>query len=128
RTSDTAILLSKNDIRAVKKLVFKVVHKTLSIQKMPTDFHSYDTDTVEFNIKLDGRPLGGKYLSSKYFTKEQLKQLISNLNVQKCDIKKGGITVDGKKCHINFTVTLDYKALLLLLQRGDDLDFVVGGK
>lgn len=25
-------------------------------------------------------------------------------------------------------VTLDYKALLLLLQRGDDLDFVVGGK
>ena len=25
-------------------------------------------------------------------------------------------------------VTLDYKALLLLLQRGDDLDFAVGGK
>lgn len=70
------------------KLVFKVVRKTLSIQKMPTDFHSYgvdlvsvlvwaireqclfspDTDTVEFNIKLDGRSLGGKYLSSKYFT------------------------------------------------------------
>ncbi|CAH3122835.1 unnamed protein product, partial [Pocillopora meandrina] len=68
-TNDTAILLSKNDIRAVEKLVFKVVHKTLSIQKMPTDFHSYDTDRVEFNIKLDGRPLGGKYLSSKYFTK-----------------------------------------------------------
>ena len=70
------------------KLVFKVVRKMLSIQKMPTDFHSYgvdlvsvivwaiweqrlfspDTDTVEFNIKLDGRPLGGKYFSSKYFT------------------------------------------------------------
>lgn len=37
------------------------------------------------------------------YSREQLKQLISNLNVQKCDIKKGGITVDGKKCHINFT-------------------------
>lgn len=79
RTSDTAVLLTKNEIRAVKKLVFKVVRKTLSIQKMDTDFHScgvdlasvlvwaireqrlYSADTMdmEFNIKLDGRPLGG---------------------------------------------------------------------
>ena len=79
RTSDTAVLLTKNEIRAVKKLVFKVVRTTLSIQKMDTDFHSCgvdlaavlvwaireqrlyssDTDTMEFNIKLDGRPLGG---------------------------------------------------------------------
>ena len=79
RTSDTAVLLTKNEIRAVKKLVFKVVRTTLSIQKMDTDFHScgvdlssvlvwaireqrlYSSDTVdmEFNIKLDGRPLGG---------------------------------------------------------------------
>ena len=81
RTGDTAVLLTKNEIRAVKKLVFKVVRTTLSIQKMNTDFHScgvdlasvlvwaireqrlYSSDitntNMEFNVKLDGRPLGG---------------------------------------------------------------------
>lgn len=78
------MLLTKNEIRAVKKLVFKVVRTTLftmHIQKMDTDFNAYgvdlgsvlvwvireqrllseDTsDTMEFNIKLDGRPLEGK--------------------------------------------------------------------
>lgn len=85
RSSDTAVLLSKNDIKAVKKIVFKVVRRTLSIQNMGTDFHacgvdlasvlvwaireqrlhSSDTEsnTMEFNIKLDGRPLGGKIYS-----------------------------------------------------------------
>ena len=78
-TSDTAVLLTKNDIRAVKKLVFKDVHTTISIQKTDTDFHScgvdlssvlvwaireqhlYSSETkdMEFNTKLDGRPLGG---------------------------------------------------------------------
>lgn len=83
RSSDTAVLLTKNEIKAVKKLVFKVVRTTMSIQKMNTDFHSCgvdlasvlvwaireqrlwssDTDTMEFNIKLDGHPLGGKIKS-----------------------------------------------------------------
>ena len=82
RSSDTAVL-TKNEIKAVKKLVFKVVRTTMSIQKMNTDFQSCgvdlasvlvwaireqrlwssDTDTMEFNIKLDGRPLGGKIKS-----------------------------------------------------------------
>ncbi|KAL9970998.1 hypothetical protein ACROYT_G023472 [Oculina patagonica] len=171
RSSDTAVLLSKNDIRAVKKLVFKVVRRTMSIQKMGTEFHSYgvdlasvlvwaireqrlfssDTDTMEFNIKLDGRPLGGKKqvaigivpmnfgnkspesalsvypvaIANCAEEREQITQLISNLNSQKAKIKKTGVMVDGKKYNINFTVTLDYKALLLLLQRGDDKDFVL---
>ena len=80
RTSDTAVLLTKTKIRKVKKVVFTVVRTTLSFQKMDTDFHSCsvdlapvlvwaireqrlcssDTDTIEFNIKLDGRPLGGR--------------------------------------------------------------------
>ena len=79
------MLLTKNEIKAVKKLVFKVVRTTMSIQKMNTEFHSCgvdlasvlvwaireqrlwssDTDTMEFNIKLDGRPLGGKIKSLK---------------------------------------------------------------
>ena len=73
--------MTKNEIRAVKKLVFKVVRTTLSIKKMDTDFHSCGvdlasvlvwaireqrlyspdiSDLMEFNIKLDGRSLGGK--------------------------------------------------------------------
>ena len=73
--------MTKNEIRAVKKLVFKVVRTTLSIKKMDTDFlscgvdlasvlvwaireqrlYSPDiSDLMEFNIKLDGRSLGGK--------------------------------------------------------------------
>ena len=79
RSSDTAVLLTKNEIKAVKKMVFSVVRQTLKIKKMNTDFHacsvdlssvlvwaireqclvSSDQETMEFNIKLDGRPLGG---------------------------------------------------------------------
>ena len=62
------MLLTKNEIKAVKKLVVKVVRTTVSIHKMYTDFHlckvdlasvlvraireqslwSSDTDTIEF--------------------------------------------------------------------------------
>ena len=80
RSEDTPVLLSKNNIKAVKKLVFTVVRKTLKIAKVgEADFdacdvdlrsvlvwaireqrlHSCDTEDKEFNIKLDGRPLGG---------------------------------------------------------------------
>lgn len=36
--------------------------------------------------------------------------------------------MDGKSYNIKFTVTLDYKALLLLLNKKDDEDFVLGGR
>ena len=81
RTDDTAVLLTKNEIRAVKRLVFNVVRTVLSIQKMDTDFHSCgvdlasvliwaireqrlyssDNDTMDFYIKRYGRPLGGNF-------------------------------------------------------------------
>lgn len=173
RSADTSLLLTKNEIKAVKKLVFKVVRKTMVIQKLPTDFQSCgvdlssvlvwaireqrlysDNDSLEFSIKLDRRPLGGRNqvavgLSPIDFEnkssesalsiypvaianckekRDQLIQLISNLNEQKRKIKKNGIIVDGKKCQVKFTVTLDYKALLLLLNKGDDEDFILGGK
>lgn len=38
------MLLTKNEIRAVKKLVFKVVRTTMHIQKMDTDFNAYGVD------------------------------------------------------------------------------------
>lgn len=67
-------------MKAVKKLIFSVVRKSLNIGKVDdVDFdacgvdlcgvlvwaireqrlYSGDKETMEFNIKLDGRPLGG---------------------------------------------------------------------
>ena len=75
------MLLTKNDITALKKLIFSIVRKTLRIQKIndanfeawdvnlssvlvwairEQRLYSQDTDNMEFNIKLDGRPLGGR--------------------------------------------------------------------
>lgn len=74
------MLLTKNEIKAVKKLVFTVIRRTLKISKIKdVDFdacdvdlqsvlvwaireqqlYGCDKDEMEFNIKLDGRPLGG---------------------------------------------------------------------
>ena len=81
RSSDTPVLLTKNEIKAAKKLLFSVVRKTMQVRKLNTDFHacgvdlssvlvwaireqhlhSSDTENLEFNIKLDGRPLGGMH-------------------------------------------------------------------
>ncbi|KAK3710762.1 hypothetical protein QZH41_005391 [Actinostola sp. cb2023] len=60
--------------------------------------------------------------------RSNLKSLIANLNSQKQKIKEEGILVDGKKYRCNFTVTMDYKALLLLLPKKDDENFMLGGK
>ena len=74
------MLLTKNEIKAVKKLVSTVVRRTLKISKVKeVGFDACDVDLqsvlvwaireqqlygcdkkeMEFNIKLDGRPLGG---------------------------------------------------------------------
>lgn len=60
--------------------------------------------------------------------RSNLKQLLENLNNQKDVIKKHGIWVDRKKYNISFTVTLDYKALLIILNKKYDEDFLLGGK
>ena len=81
------MLLTKNEIKAIKKVVFQAVRKTMKIEKVPdAEFeacdvnlhfvlvwaireqrlHSCDADNLEFNIKLDGRPLGGLYI--KWYT------------------------------------------------------------
>jgi len=91
--------------------------------------HSSDTDNMEFNVKLDGRPLGGRNqvavglvpinfackssesalsvypvaIANCKEKREQLVQLIKNLNEQKRQIKRNGIIVDGKKYQIKFT-------------------------
>ena len=74
------MLLTKNEIKAVKKLVFTVVRTTLQVSKVKDvvfdasgedlqsvlvwaireqQLHGCDKEEMEFNIKLDGRPLGG---------------------------------------------------------------------
>ena len=74
------MLLTKNEIKAVKRLVFTVIKRTLKISKVKdVDFEACDVDVqsalvwaireqqlyhcdkeeMEFNIKLDGQPLGG---------------------------------------------------------------------
>ena len=80
RAGDTPVLLTKNEIKALKKLVFSTVQKTFKIARVKdADFdawnvhlnsvlvwaireqhlHSCNSEDKEFNIKLDGRPLGG---------------------------------------------------------------------
>ena len=80
------MLLTKNEIKAVRKLVFTVIRKTMKIGRMQTEFDacsvdlssvlvwaireqcllSSDQENMEFNIKLDGRPLGGMVHNSIY--------------------------------------------------------------
>ncbi|KAK3703835.1 hypothetical protein QZH41_012447, partial [Actinostola sp. cb2023] len=57
-----------------------------------------------------------------------IKMLIARLNIEKRQIKANGLMVDGKKYNVNFKVTLDLKALLLLLVKEDDEDFKLGGR
>ena len=71
RAGDTPVLLTKNEIMALKKLVFSTVQKTFKITRVKdADFdawnvaireHSCNSEDKEFNIKLDGRPLGGVF-------------------------------------------------------------------
>lgn len=60
--------------------------------------------------------------------RQSLRSLINNLNVQKATIKEQGMKVDGKKYNIRFTVTIDYKVLLLLLVKINNEEFVLGGR
>ena len=86
RSDDTAVLLMKNEIKAVRKLVFTVIRRTMKIGRMQTEFDacsvdlssvlvwaireqcllSSDQENMEFNIKLDGHPLGGMVHNSIY--------------------------------------------------------------
>ena len=81
RKSDTPLLVTKNQIKAIKSLVFKVVKDMYNVRRLDTTFDAYGVDLTmviiwaireqnlhevdfgqfaEFNIKIDGRPLGGK--------------------------------------------------------------------
>ncbi|KAK3736982.1 hypothetical protein QZH41_015632, partial [Actinostola sp. cb2023] len=174
QTMDTPVLLTKKQIKAIKKMVFSIIRSTMKINHMETDFpacgvnlqailvwaireqrlYGADTPQMEFNVKIDGRPLGGKdqisigvvpidfakkspesalsvypvAIANCKEERKNVKQLIKLLNSEKNWLKKHGLTVDGKHYDFKFTVTLDYKALLLLLVKEDDENFVLGGR
>ncbi|XP_015769274.1 PREDICTED: uncharacterized protein LOC107347815 [Acropora digitifera] len=92
KNEDADILLNKNQIKAVRRMVFTVVKKTLGLHDTPKPLkgrqvelqnvltwlireqrlHGLDEEEVKINIKLDGRPFWGKRFechSFPYFRK-----------------------------------------------------------
>ncbi|XP_068738440.1 uncharacterized protein [Montipora capricornis] len=58
--------------------------------------------------------------------RDNLKLLIKDINSQKKILKERGLTVDGRHYSLHFTVTLDYKTLILLLVKKGDGEFILG--
>ncbi|XP_048588925.1 uncharacterized protein LOC125572454 [Nematostella vectensis] len=80
KSTDVGILLTNNEIRAQKELVFSVTRQLFKVELMPDvrgygaslemilvwairecRLHANIPTNIEFNLKLDGRPLGGTY-------------------------------------------------------------------
>ncbi|KAK3697273.1 hypothetical protein QZH41_000324 [Actinostola sp. cb2023] len=83
RSTDTPVLLTKNEMKALKSMVFSISRKLFQIERLDSEFdavgvnlqsvlvwairehhlmshgNSADSEVIEFNIKIDGRPLGG---------------------------------------------------------------------
>ena len=84
KNGDAHILLNKNQIKAVRRMIFTIVKKTLGLHETPKPLkgrqvalqnvlvwlireqrlHGLDEKDVEINIKLDGRPFWGKQAGS----------------------------------------------------------------
>ena len=90
--SDTPLLVSKNQIKAIKALVFKVTKEIYNVKHLDTNFDAYavdlsmvltwairaqqlhgsDQEDMEFNIKIDGCPLGSELNVSFLQSMQQL--------------------------------------------------------
>ena len=86
------LLVSKNQIKAIKALVFKVTKEIYNVRHLDTNFdayavdlsmvlswairaqqlHGYDQEDMEFNIKIDGCPLGSELNVSFLQSMQQL--------------------------------------------------------
>ncbi|XP_078380442.1 uncharacterized protein LOC144663391 isoform X2 [Oculina patagonica] len=177
KSTDVGILLSANNIRAQKDLVSSVTRKVFELEPLVEDLRGHGIslkmaliwqirqsrlhqdlskiDVLEFNLKLDGRPLAGRpqvsvgvvpmlkaaglgkspqsslavlpiAIANCDESKEDIKMLIVRVNEEKKAIKKLGLTVDGRHYTIKFKVTLDLKALYLLLEKIGDKNFKLG--
>ena len=81
RSSDAGIILTKNKVKAVKKMVFRISCEAMKIRNLPNPLigsqvdlalvltwiirnlrlHKLDSEEMEVNISLDGRPFWGMY-------------------------------------------------------------------
>lgn len=78
---DVPIILNKNQIKAIRKMVFTIIWKAMGIRHLPDDaplgfqvdlfaavawaaretrLHQPDADTLETNLKIDGRSFFGR--------------------------------------------------------------------
>lgn len=82
KNDDASLLLSKNKIKAVRRVIFKIIKNTFGVCNLPAPLtgsqvdlssvvtwiireqrlHKADKDLMEMNIKLDGRPFWGVYI------------------------------------------------------------------
>ncbi|XP_078384134.1 uncharacterized protein LOC144666603 [Oculina patagonica] len=173
KSEDASVLLTKNKIKAIRRVIFKVVKKSFGVKSLPEPItgsqvdlssvvtwiireqrlHKMDTENMELNIKLDGRPFWGKdqvmigivpigspnlpeqsaksvyplAIANCKEDRNNIRCLLKDLNRQKAILKNHGLCVDGKFYKFKFTVTLDYKALLLLAVKKDDENFKLAG-
>lgn len=83
---DSPILLTKSQIIAVRRMVFRVIKENMGIKRNQASKQAYevdlnsiviwaireqrlrnsDSEEMEFNIKLDGRSLGGITINTLY--------------------------------------------------------------
>ena len=84
---DAGLLLTTNEVRAQKDLVFAVTRRTFQLQPLDKDIRGYSislqmavawqirqsrlhqatSGVQEFNLKIDGRPLAGMYKITIFF-------------------------------------------------------------
>ncbi|KAK3722847.1 hypothetical protein QZH41_007802 [Actinostola sp. cb2023] len=150
KKKDFPLFLTKGQVKAVRRMIFSIVKQSLGIDKLvecdipgaqvnlrpvvewmlrEIRLHRADTDSIEVNLKLDGRPFWGrsqvmiglvpigvpfyKEQSAKTVfplvianceeNRENIVAIIRKLNKEKNDIKKNGIDVDDKHYSIDFT-------------------------
>ena len=91
KSVDAGLLLTQNEIRAQKDLVFSVTRKVFQVEPLPdvrgygvslkmalvwqirqTRLHQTTSGTLEFNLKLDGRPLAGIFINNQTYPKLSL--------------------------------------------------------
>ncbi|KAK3732232.1 hypothetical protein QZH41_020061 [Actinostola sp. cb2023] len=185
KTADADLLLNKNQIKAMRRLIFEIVRKTIGLTRAPKPLkgfqvdlesvliwlireqrlHGLDSSEMELNIKLDGRPFWDmcnilldfidqvmvgivpmeSFLSSTQSskavyplaianckeTRDNLDSLLEDLTLIKKKLISNGLKVDGKEYSFKFTVTADYKALLLCTRKtatGEDVKLGGRGK
>ncbi|CAB4001503.1 Hypothetical predicted protein, partial [Paramuricea clavata] len=190
KKSDFPILPTKQQICAVKGVIFRATMTTMGVKDLPDPIEggqvsltsvlarciremrlnkvdNIDGGELNFNLNVQGRlrcvfadqfvcngkdqisfgivPLHLSYMSSQSCkavfpiaisncseTRKNIQGMIQDILVEKNAIKSNGMYVDGRNYIVNFTVTLDYKALILIAIRKEQMthtpEIILGGR